>query len=321
MQKYILLFAILFFTNRTFSQCCSAGGAIGGSSNVGTVDKKNLRWTAFYRNSLSEDYFRSSKVEVPLGVFLKNAYFNYVGTTIAYGVTNRLTTELELGYFINKTQVYNRPDLDNVSGSGLSNGVVSVKYNLIHNLANNIDYTAGLGVKFPFPINIQDNLKGYSIDVLPSTGTFGGVAHSILSKKFPSINFRILLINRLEYNTVNNFDFNTLSNKDYQFGKTLSSSLFLTKMIVKNLTGIVQLRHEYRTYDKRDSKIEINTGGILYIFSPSISYTVFKTWNFSVAYDMPIYRSYNGKQFANKYSISASVSKQFSLKKKEVKPS
>jgi hypothetical protein len=108
----------------------------------------------------------------------------------------------------------------------------------------------------------------------------------------------------------------------YQFGKTLTSSLFLTKMIVKNLTGIIQLRHEYRTNDKNKyGNIEVNTGGILYIISPSISYTIFKTWNLSVAYDRPIYRSYNGKQFANKYSITGSVSKQFSLKKKEVKPS
>jgi hypothetical protein len=110
---------------------------------------------------------------------------------------------------------------------------------------------------------------------------------------------------------------NTSSNKGYQFGKTLSSSLFLTKMIVKNLTAIVQLRHEYRTYDKKLGIIEKNTGGILYIISPSINYTFLKTWNISIAYDMPIYRSYNGKQFANKYSISASLSKQFNLKKKE----
>ena len=320
MKKYLLVIAVILFATKSYSQCCSAGGAIGGSSNVGTVDKKNLRWTAFYRHSISEDYFRSSKIEVPVGVFLDKAYFNYVGSTFAYGITNRLTAELELGYFLNKTQVYNRSDLDNISGSGISNGVVSFKYNLLHNLAKNFDFTAGLGVKLPFPVNSKIK-GGYSIDVLPSTGTFGGVAHSILSKKFPTINFRIMLINRFEYNTVNTSDYNTLSNKNYQFGKTLSSSLFLTKKIVKNLTGIVQVRHEYRTHDKRNGNIEVNTGGILYIISPAINYTIFKTWNLSVAYDTPIYRSYDGKQFANKYSITGSISKQFSLKKKEVKPS
>ncbi len=305
MNKILLFFAIVFISNNTYSQCCSGGNSCGGSTNVGIVEKANLRVTAFYRHSYSEDYYKADKIN-EVGS-LQNAYFNYTGAILSYGITHRLTAEVELGYFLNKTQIYKSLPDNPIIGSGIANSVISLKYNLFNNLASNIEYTAGIGMKFPSPLDPKYE-GGYSIDIQPSTGAYGFIAHSFLSKKFPSINFRMILVNRFEYNMAND--------KDYKFGNTLFTSLFLTEKLDKNLMGILQVRHEFRTNDIRpDKTIDHNTGGNIYIVSPQVNYTVFKGWSAGVAVDVPVYRNYNGKQFANLCSFTLSISKQFSLRK------
>ncbi|MEI8203068.1 MAG: hypothetical protein WCH34_08665 [Bacteroidota bacterium] len=305
MRKILLFFAFAFFLQNAYSQCCSGGNSFGGTTNVGIVDKANLRVTAFFRHSYSEDYYKGDKIN-DIGS-LQNAYFNYTGAILAYGITRRLTAEVELGYFINKTQIYRSLPDNPIIGSGIANSVVSVKYNFFNNLTANIEYTGGVGVKFPSPLDPK-YVGGYSIDIQPSTGAYGFVAHSFLSKKFPEINFRMILVNRFEYNMAND--------KDYQFGNTLFSSLFLTEKLATNLMGILQIRHEYRSNDTKPNKLkDVNTGGNIFIVSPQANYTVYKGWSVGGAVDVPVYRNYNGKQFANLCSFNLSISKQFSLRK------
>ncbi len=306
MQKIISFLAVLLITSNGFAQCCSGGSSFGSSANVGIVEKSNLRVTAFFRHSYSEDYYQGDKI-VPIGS-LQNAYFNSIGTVFGYGISRRLTAELEFGYFLSKKQVYKLLPDNPIIGTGLSNGVLSLKYNLFNKPSINLEYTAGLGLKFPFPID-PVYTGGYSIDIQPSTGAYGLVFHSFLSKKFPSQSFRLILVNRYEYNMVND--------KSYQFGNTLFSSLFITTTLDKNLMGVLQFRNEFRTKDtKPDKTQDNNTGGSIFLVSPQISYTVYKGWSTALAVDVPFFRSYNGKQFANLYSVSLSISKQFSLKNK-----
>jgi hypothetical protein len=39
-------------------------------------------------------------------------------------------------------------------------------------------------------------------------------------------------------------------------------------------------------------------------------------WNFTVSYDIPVYKYYNGKQMTPKYSFAVSLTRDFNLGKK-----
>ena len=133
---------------------------------------------------------------------LKSANFNYVSLIAGYGILARLTAEVELGYFINKTQHYTFTDTSyNLKGNGFANGLFSLKYNFFTNKCGDLEYTAGAGFKFPFNSNPQyvSNVE-LPVDIQPSTNAKGVVFQSFLSKKFPKAKIRLILVNRYEIN-------------------------------------------------------------------------------------------------------------------------
>lgn len=82
-----------------WSQCCSAGNPLGGSANVGAPDAGTLRTVAFLRHSYSDTYYAGSRKAEFQGT---TAGYYYFGTVLAYGFTERLTAETELGLFLDK---------------------------------------------------------------------------------------------------------------------------------------------------------------------------------------------------------------------------
>ena len=61
MRKLSFLIFITLLTRTAFSQCCSPGNPIGGTTNIGILDKKAFRVIAFYRYSYSDGYYKGSK--------------------------------------------------------------------------------------------------------------------------------------------------------------------------------------------------------------------------------------------------------------------
>lgn len=305
-MKRIFFFTVsfLFFQETAFSQCCSPGNPVGGTTNIGILDKKAFRVISFYRYSESSGYWQGNKKSD--FNFVKNANFNYAGMVLAYGLLNKLTLETELGYYINKSQTYNiEPSYTN-RGYGLNNGVFSIKYNLVSKTEKPFEWTAGLGAKFPFTNQYQivNNVE-LPRDVQPSTHAFGVVAQSFLYKGFPEKGLRLFFINRYEGNYPDQ--------QRFKFGNSFLSSFFIAKRINEsNWAVIVQARHEFRTKDVRDAGTNINSsGGNLIFVAPQINYTIAKKWNISFLADLPVYRNYNGTQLGNKFAFAFYLSKDF----------
>lgn len=308
MKFFLAIFLSVFLQIVTFAQCCSPGNPVGGTSNIGILDKKTIRLISFYRSSLSQGYWEGDKKSEYN--FVKSGQFNYTGITLGYGMLKKLTIETELGYFINKTQNYNTQPTITAKGFGLNNAVISIKYNLIKKTEKPFEWTISAGGKIPFTRKFQlaDNVE-LPRDVQPSSNAFGVVAQSFLYKGFPEKKMRLFFINRYEIN------FPDI--KNYKYGNALFNSFFISKQIKQsNWTAIVQLRYEFRAKDVVNINFTNGTpvgssGGSLVFIAPQINYTIAKNWNISLLADIPIYRYYNGTQLGNKFAFALYLSRDF----------
>lgn len=92
-------------------------------SKCGRPDAGTLRTVAFLRHSYSDTYYAGSRKAEFQGT---TAGYYYFGTVLAYGFTERLTAETELGLFLDKRK--KDPSLAPEQAWGLANGTVSLKY-------------------------------------------------------------------------------------------------------------------------------------------------------------------------------------------------
>jgi hypothetical protein len=316
----VLFFALIlsFHPGTVQAQCCSTGSPVGASVYVGILGKNFFRVVTFYRHSYSDKYYEgdSRSDNNPL----LSANYNFTGLAFGYGVTRRLTLEMDFGYFINKTQVY----LDNnvfhgmkQTGYGLSNGGVNLKYGLFVKPAKQIELTAGAGFRYPFSFDPQ-MVNGVQLnrDIQPSTNAFSANGMVFFNIGFPSVTLRLFTTNRYDYNFPGK---GTTDTTRYKYGNILLNSIFVSKKIAKYFFGILQVRNEYKTHDTYGGKTEVNTGyDILYI-SPQLSYSIAGKWNVTVVFDMPVYKNYVGRQLTPSYSYAVSLSRDFNFGRKAPK--
>tara|TARA_R110000744_G_scaffold230439_1_gene348654 strand:+ start:15363 stop:16331 length:969 start_codon:yes stop_codon:yes gene_type:complete len=305
MKKLIFILISLLFINQSVNaQCCSAGIPVGGSTNIGILEKNNFRFTSYFSYSESAGYWSGSdKSKFNL---VKRASYQYVGTILSYGLFNKLTVETEFGYYLDKSQIYDFQSDVNTKNQGISNGIISAKYNVLANLTNPFEWTVSSGVKFPFILDYaRENNVVLPRDVQTSSHALGIIGQSFLYKGYPINGIQLFLINRME---INFKDY-----KDYKFGPALISAFFFSYNLEQsNYTGIAQIRHEFRGKDAfEDTKLDA-TGGHLVFLSPQLNYSTNK-WNFSLLVDIPVYRYYNGTQLGNTASASFYVTKDFDL--------
>jgi hypothetical protein len=305
----VLLSALICITEGSMAQCCSTGSPVGASTHVGLVNKNTVRAIAFYRHSFSDIYYEGSKPSDDETDMADNAHYDYTGITLEYGLTHRITLQADAGYFINKVVNFHNPALTDHNGRGMSNGTFMLKYGLYVDPVREVEITAGVGFKFPFSRQpaTAENGTLLQLDARPSTNAFGVTGSLLLSKEFTPLTLRTFILNRFEYN---GFNVN-----DYQTGKLLTTSVFVSKKIARRFFGIVQLRNEIHGRDVQDGENEVNTGYHLMVFTPQISYVVVGLWNVSLLYDVPVYKNYKGKQLTPQYSYAISLSRDFSIRK------
>ena len=317
MRSRIFFFFILFVHAGTlFPQCCSTGSPVGASVYVGVLGKNSLRLIAYYRYNFSDSYYEGTNKTTENNQ-LRSSDYNFTGLSIGYGITKRLTLETDLGYFINKTQVFNTIDFQE-KGFGLANGGVTLKYGAFVKPAKQIEITVGAGIRYPFSTKPQEiNGVQLSRDVQPSTNAYAVSGMLFFNKGFPSITLRIFSLNR--------YDHNFEDPLHYKYGDILINSVFVSKQIVKYFLGIVQIRSEYRRPDEDTHDVRVNTGNHLLLIVPQLSYSIAGKWNLSVLCDIPVYKNYTGKQLTPTYSFAVSLTRDLDLSRspkaiKEIKP-
>jgi hypothetical protein len=310
-MRLFLLLCFLFFVSHLLwrggggeahAQCCSAN-PVAGSVNIGILTKNTLRSIIYYRYRFSDKYFEGSKRSDFNAV--KNANYNFIGSILAYGISNKVTIETELGYYLNKSEVLNTEPPYTIKGTGFYNGVSSLKYNI---LKNTIELTAGAGLKFPFTTKQQEK-DGVQLPqtVQPSTGAFGFVGQIFFSKTWLPKRTRLFFIHRTEINGTNSVE--------YQFGNLYSNSVFVSKSFNNHWTGIIQFTSEIRERDMRENKTIAASGGYTFFLSPQINYTLKEKWNISLLTSIPVYRYFNGTQLGGDKSFSVNVTRDFQFGK------
>jgi len=304
------LFILVFFisTDSAFAQCCSTGSPVGASVYVGVLNKNSLRLISYYRHNFSDTYYEGTSTTTE-NLALKSSNYNFTGLAIGYGISQRLTIETDLGYFLNKTQKFKNIEYAE-KGFGLSTGGLTLKYGALVKPSKQFELTAGAGFRFPMTADPQvvDGVQ-LSRDVQPSTNAMALTGMIFINKGFPDLKMHFFSINR--------FDHNFQDKLQYKYGDMLVNAVLVSKMIVKNFMGILQLRSEYRLEDTDGGTIRPNTGNLLLILSPQVSYAVAGKWNLSLLGDIPVFKNYNGKQLTPSYSFAIGLTRDFNLIKKQ----
>lgn len=304
-RKNGILFIILAICNLpVFSQCLSSVNPVGGTSNLLVLNKHSFRFISFYKYNIGDQYYHNNKhSDFDL---IDRAFYNYLGLIAAYGITNKLTLETELGYFVNKTQEYNLTPSYKLRGYGFSNAVISAKYGLYTNHVKRLYYSVAVGAKLPFSTDPQivDGVE-LPIEVQPTIGCYGMVIQSFFIKENSFKGLRYFITNRIEINTANKYN--------YRPGTSVFTSFFISKHLMFNRlpgdwTAIIQLRNEFRDKDKLCCSFKKSSGGILFFISPQINYNIKEKWNVSFMFDYPLYQQFNGIQLGTKYGFTLSLS-------------
>lgn len=308
----VLIFSV-FLNQDLKAQCfASAGNPMGGSANMGVMNKNSLRVMAFYRYQFARDYYEGDAKYSGQARIYRSANYNYAGTLLGYGISDRLSTELETGYFLNKSVNYRSEVFPQQTGFGLSNALVSMKYALYQNPEKRFEITGAAGVNIPYRKELQ-RVDGSVLpyDVQPSTAAYGIVLQSYLIKENSFKSIRYFWINR--------FDKNFTNPDGYVFGSVFNSSAFFSRHfifgqgIAKDWTLILQLRYQHT--EPNVGYKENASGGRSLIFSPQVNCSLHEIWNISVLFEKPLYQYYHGIQLGINYAFLINIARDFHFNK------
>lgn len=298
---------ILLGSNAIIAQCCGGCNPIGGNTSQGTLPKYMVQVNTYYKHGYSEGYMQADHASD--FKFVKNANSNYLGLQLAYGLTKRVTVDVDGGYYLNRTQNFEIQQYKfTLNGSGGSSVTLSGRCNIVNDTIHDFEFTMGAGLKLPWSRKPQivDGVV-LSEDVQPSNGAYGVVIKTFLLKEFDKADFRVFLIN------IVNINGKSLNN--YQEGNTYITSLFVSKTL-KNWTGIVQIRNEIRDFAYRNNQKVSSSGGYKFLFVPQINYSIRKKYNISAVYELPLYQNYYGIQLKDIYAFSINLNMRLGLNKK-----
>ena len=299
------------------AQCCSPGTPIGGTSALGVLDKQSTKIFLYYKYGYSGRYFEGSKPAESQSI--KNGNYNYTGISLAFGIAEKITTEIETGYFINKTQNYVENIIPNQQiGKGLTDVTLGFKVNFYRNLEKQLEITSGVGIKFAIGSYTQSN-NGAILprDLQPTTGSTDFIHILFLYKGYVEKHLRFFINNRIEFKRQNP--------ETYKYGNLYATSFFTSYSLSPGWNIITAIRSEIRERDTRSStgfgiQIDnerekvIQSGSQKVFIVPQLSYSFGKDWILSVLVDIPVYQYYNDKQLASSYAVSLSISKEFKRK-------
>jgi hypothetical protein len=303
MNKILLITAILIFNvSAASAQCCSAGNPFF-YGELSSLSKNKLQFVVGYKYSTSHQYYTKDS---PLDIdFVDKAYFNFLTIQTIYGLSERFTIQADLGYFINKSETYIKDDWDNLTGNGLGDANVSIKYVAYSNYKRKIKLIPSLGVTLPIGVFDQeiDNVK-LPITVQPSSGSFKYQLGFYATKG--SVN------NKFNYTIYSMFEYAQLidsKNFYYKYGNQFLLSVLTSYKVSGNFSVALEARSENRGKSLRNNDQTVESSGynIVYLV-PHLSWSINKSIYLAVNTDLPIYKYYNGIQLSNTYSVSARIS-------------
>ena len=323
MKPFITLLFLSISVNNLFAQCCSPGNPAGGIGAQSVLEKNTAKLSLIYKGGYSDTYFGGvpgSSHPISLndgtGFFpsVKNANYNFTGISFRFGVTDKVTLESDLGYFINKTQNYVEGLIPaQQKGFGVTDFNLNFKVRVFKKKEFEITPTFGLKIPVGPTKQLDNNGIRTPLDLQPTNGAFALRVALMLYKGFPDKHLRFFLEGKAEFPKQTNVDqFN------YDYGNLYFLSWFTTWSFTTRWTAVVQFRNEFRIKDiqyENPPREIYSTGSNRLFLVPQLNYSFDKGWDISLFADVPVYQYYNGKQLATKFAAGLQVSKKINLKK------
>ncbi len=317
-RVFVIVSFVLLATLPVQGQCfASAGNPMGGGANLGVMQQGTLRTMAFYRHHAGSQYYQGNEKYNGISRLYQRASYNYLGSLLAYGITDRLTAELETGYFLDKTLEYRLGGITQ-QGYGLSNAVTSMKYAIYSNQEKRFEVSAAAGISIPFR-NEYMRVNGVELpeDAQPTIAAYGLVLQSFVVKENSFTAMRYFWINRFETYSVNP--------KGEIFGNAWQSAAFISRHFIfgdglfKDWTAILQLRYQHhgQTLHEETQKITESSGGRQLLVAPQINVSINQQWNLSVLFEKPLYQYQNGIQLGVDYAVLVNLARDFNIRNKE----
>lgn len=304
----LLIFVVVCCTCLAKAQCLSSVNPVGGTDNLLVLEKNSLRMISFYKFGQGNQYYEGTqRSDFHL---INRAFYNYLSAIVGFGLTNKLTLEVETGYFINKTQHYNLTPAYSLTGKGFSNAVIVARHSLLTDHFNRFYITGSVGAKIPFSRQLQwsENNVKLPVEVQPTIGAFGAVIGASFVKEQSGTGMRYFFTNRVETHAPNL--------EDYRLGTSVYNSLYISKHLRQsvfkdNWTAILQMRSELRTADKVEGRVKESSGSTLLFIVPQLNYVLKEEWYLSGMVDIPIYQHFKGTQLGAGVGFSFIVSRTF----------
>jgi len=305
-KLFVLVFvSIFYYTFPVNGQNFAAGNPFLSDAEQSTLQEKELLFSFTYHNAFSTQYFKEDHINHDQNN-IKKAYSNYTEFKTAYGFSPKFSASFELGYFLNKTLAY-----ENTSqkGFGLGDAAVYLKYRLIYSKYAKFTLLPAVGIKLPIGVFGQtDGKVNLPLALQPSSGNFKYIVSVYMSK---IMNEKLVIASLCSYENAQLID---TRNFYFKYGDQWMLAFYADYKFSNSISADMQFRFENK--DKSHitfSKIIEASGCKIVFITPQFSYHFNRNWEISVYADLPVYRYYNGIQFAEGYSFSLKVMKKLEL--------
>lgn len=306
-MKYFLLLLGLMAHFDILAQCCSAGNPVISDPENTTASHHQMKISLFYKYSSSDQYFMGSEKynfeNPPPGLPVKT-FYNFLEFNLNYGVTSKLDLGFSAGYFFDKTTIFQSSQLGSLSGKGMGDAGINLKYNMLKSKKRLINVTAIGNIKVPVgEFDVKDNGILLPINIQPSSGCFKYQVGALASKAFSNPKFGVTGYASVEFSGMTHSDYF----KNLKYGNLYIISVSGAYTPLRNLGTGLQLRTELKNRDTEDGIEKEDTGNELIYLSPAFSYSLKRQLNFHLSFDIPVYRRYNEIQMANTLAVSARI--------------
>lgn len=324
MRELLLAICFLTFSDNILAQGCCSGGSgspVAGGTSQGVLADRQAEIGTSFQYIYTKKFLTGDK---PAMDFLSSFNTKYQYTRFGYGVTNRLTMSVEVGYFYNKTQVSLNKKVTDES-RGFSDLIIFPRYKVYeHNTEKTRDeITIGLGYKIPVGKYLDSTVvytdptgKNFYTPqppaVMPTTGSNDFIFYGFAFRGYPEKKFR-LFANAIYIRK----GWNPIGEK---FGDYASVGLFAGKTFLKKWGATLQLKGEWIDGFHSDKSaddmlafynIDVNSFGSKKIaISPQISYT-YKSLSVYLLTEYPLYQYVNGTAIASQYLFTLGLSYRF----------
>ncbi len=295
-RTFFLLFVFLFLTFYTcLGQCgCSSSQQFFpplhwlGTSEIAISEKKRLRLDFMYKFGAGENLFKGSD-KISSETNYKIHFFDLFAS---YGVSNYTAIDFYINYNLRLLSQYNFT----TKGYGFSIAALGLRHTFYESDKSDLILNAGAGIKIPL-MGFKP-IEEHPILVQPTTGAFGINAFAFLQKSLPDYFFNILIYSR--------FDYNFKNNQKYQFGPSITSSLFLSRRFSERFTSLVEIRYSKLLSDKNHDTIYPNSGANLLLIVPRLT-LFFEGISISPFAEFPLYQNYNGEQIGFRFALGLNI--------------